>query len=141
MARKVADAVLYEGYVLFPYRAGTMKNQIRWQFGVVVPQAYTEFDASERSAMRTECLIDVGKDTEIDVKLRFLRVQDRTVEQAVDGGWVQVEAPRVRRQDRQHLAGGGRGGARPHPVARRPRRERPRRPPRVRGHRTSTNPC
>ncbi|MDQ1536834.1 MAG: hypothetical protein QOE58_1227 [Actinomycetota bacterium] len=92
MARKVADAVLYEGYVLFPYRAGTMKNQIRWQFGVVVPKAYTEYDSSERSAMRTECLIDVGKDTEIDIKLRFLRVQDRTVEQAVDGGWVLVEA-------------------------------------------------
>ncbi len=91
MARKVADAVLYEGYVLFPYRAGTMKNQIRWQFGVVVPKAYTEFDPSERSAMRTECLIDIGKDTAVDLKLRFLRVQDRTVEQAVDGGWVEVE--------------------------------------------------
>jgi hypothetical protein len=92
MARKVADAVLYEGYVLFPYRAGTMKNQIRWQFGVVVPQAYTAFDPSERSSMRTECLVDIGKGTEIDLKLRFLRVQDRTIEQAVDGGWVPVEA-------------------------------------------------
>ena len=48
--------------------------------------------------------------------------------------------PRVRRQDRQHLAGGGRGGARPHPVARRPHRERPRRPPRVRGHQRHRTP-
>jgi len=29
-ARKVADAVLFEGYVLYPYRASAAKNRIRW---------------------------------------------------------------------------------------------------------------
>ena len=38
-ARAVADAVLYEGYLLYPYRASAAKNQVRWQFGVVVPPA------------------------------------------------------------------------------------------------------
>ena len=37
VARAVADAVLYEGYVLYPYRASARKNQMRWQFGVLAP--------------------------------------------------------------------------------------------------------
>jgi len=40
VARQVADAVLYEGYLLYPYRASARKNQIRWQWGVLVPLAY-----------------------------------------------------------------------------------------------------
>ena len=35
--RAVADAVLYEGYLLYPYRATSGKNQLRWQFGVLGP--------------------------------------------------------------------------------------------------------
>ena len=33
----VADAVLFEGYLLYPYRASAQKNQLRWQFGVLTP--------------------------------------------------------------------------------------------------------
>ena len=36
-ARTVADAVLYEGYLLYPYRATSSKNQSRWQWGVLGP--------------------------------------------------------------------------------------------------------
>ena len=53
-ARAVADAVLYEGYVLYPYRASARKNQLRWQFGVLVPPAVAAADESERTAVRTE---------------------------------------------------------------------------------------
>ena len=35
--RRIADAVLYEGYVLWPYRKSAMKNQRRWTFGGVYP--------------------------------------------------------------------------------------------------------
>ena len=35
--RAIADAVLYEGYLLYPYRATSAKNQARWQFGVLGP--------------------------------------------------------------------------------------------------------
>ena len=28
--REVADAVLYEGYLLYPYRASSSKNQSSW---------------------------------------------------------------------------------------------------------------
>src|SRR5256885_5195153 len=43
-ARKVADAVLFEGYVLYPYRASAAKNRVRWQFGVVAPRAWSTAD-------------------------------------------------------------------------------------------------
>ena len=52
-ARKVADAVLYEGYVLYPYRASSAKNQTRWQFGVIMPPGYVATDSSERCATRS----------------------------------------------------------------------------------------
>ena len=36
-ARTVADAILYEGYLLYPYRKSAQKNQSRFQFGVLMP--------------------------------------------------------------------------------------------------------
>jgi len=40
--RAVADAVLFEGYALYPYRASSPKNQLRWQFGVLAPRGWSE---------------------------------------------------------------------------------------------------
>ena len=79
-ARSVADAVLYEGYVLYPYRASAAKNQVRWQFGVLVPPAVSGTDPSERSWCRTECIVDPGQDAHLHVRVRFLHVQHRSVE-------------------------------------------------------------
>lgn len=81
-ARKVADAVLYEGYVLYPYRASAAKNQIRWQFGVVAPKGFSDIDPGEKSLMRTEVLVE-GARPVVDLKLRFLRVQSRSIEDPV----------------------------------------------------------
>ncbi|HEX3459901.1 MAG TPA: hypothetical protein VHT49_03275 [Acidimicrobiales bacterium] len=85
-ARAVADAVLYEGYVLYPYRASSRKNQIRWQFGVLTPRAFSEADGSERWSMRTECLIDPGLVSQLSIRIRCLQVQHRAVEVAGDDG-------------------------------------------------------
>ena len=97
-ARAVADAVLYEGYVLYPYRASATKNQMRWQFGVLVPPAWLGTDPSERSSMRTECVVDPGTTPVLTVRARFLQVQERLVERA-DGrelggglGFVETDA-------------------------------------------------
>jgi hypothetical protein len=79
IAEKVADAILYEGYVLYPYRASSSKNQVRWQFGVVMPESYAP--QGETSFMQTECLVERGDRASVDVKLRFLQVQRRSVEQ------------------------------------------------------------
>ena len=56
--RQVADAVLYEGYILYPYRASAQKNRSRWQFGVLMPPSYTAADPSESSTMHAECVLE-----------------------------------------------------------------------------------
>jgi hypothetical protein len=84
-AAAVADAVLYEGYLLYPYRASACKNQFRWQFGVLTPRAFSEVDPSERSSMHTECLLDPEPTAVLHVRLRCLQVQRRSVE-AIDAG-------------------------------------------------------
>jgi len=81
-ARKVADAVLYEGYVLYPYRASAPKNQMRWQFGVLAPKAWCDAGGCEQSFSRTECLLDEGVDAKLYGKVRFLQLQRRTIEEA-----------------------------------------------------------
>jgi hypothetical protein len=90
-ARAVADAVLYEGYVLYPYRASARKNQVRWQFGVLAPPAYSEADASERSSVRTECVVDPGATPALTVRVRCLQLQRRTVEAAAPGGFAATD--------------------------------------------------
>ena len=87
-ARAVADAVLYEGYVLYPYRASSSKNQVRWQWGVVMPADVSATDPSERSRATTQVLVD-GRGG-VTVTARFLQVQRRTVERAVGDGFVPV---------------------------------------------------
>jgi hypothetical protein len=83
LARKVADAVLYEGYLLYPYRASAAKNQARWQFGVLMPRLWSEDGPEEPWATQTECLLEPEDATTVRVLVRFLHVQSKTVE-AVD---------------------------------------------------------
>ncbi|HEX4532119.1 MAG TPA: hypothetical protein VIA11_22235 [Acidimicrobiia bacterium] len=85
-ARAVADAVLFEGYVLYPYRASAPKNQVRWQWGVLFPRAFAEADGYERWRNRTECVVDPGSSPRLTVRVRGLHVQHRSVE--VDGARV-----------------------------------------------------
>jgi hypothetical protein len=95
-ARAVADAVLYEGYVLYPYRASAPKNQIRWQFGVLTPRAFSEVDTSERWNTRTECLVDPGLVSRLAIRIRCLQVQHRSIEVARDdGGFTPVDSTEI----------------------------------------------
>jgi hypothetical protein len=91
VARKIADAVLYEGYVLYPYRASAKKNQIRWQFGVVFPGDYAK-QSSENSFQQTECLLEPRDNCRIHARVRFLQVQARTVERAIDSDGANFKA-------------------------------------------------
>ncbi|MFL6056575.1 MAG: hypothetical protein ACJ72W_27315 [Actinoallomurus sp.] len=84
-ARRVADAVLYEGYLLYPYRASAAKNRVRWQFGVLVPPGYPA--SAEPSASVTECPLTAAPDAELRVLVRFLHLRTRTVEEAVGRGF------------------------------------------------------
>jgi hypothetical protein len=91
-ALRVADAVLFEGYLLYPYRASAAKNQVRWQFGVLMPPSWTE--GGEPSEHQAEVLLEPedGADTAavLHVRVRFLHVQAKTVERAEGGGFVPV---------------------------------------------------
>jgi hypothetical protein len=81
VARKVADAVLYEGYLLYPYRASAAKNQARWQFGVLMPRLWSESGPDEPWSTQTECLLEPEDTTTVRVLVRFLHVQSKAVEE------------------------------------------------------------
>ena len=85
-AKKIADAVLYEGYVLYPYRASSNKNQVRWQFGVLFPPQY-ELAGSDTSTMQTECLIERGEGAFVTLSVRFLQVQRRRLEKRTENAY------------------------------------------------------
>jgi hypothetical protein len=77
---KIAKAVLYEGYMLYPYRPSSVKNQQRWNFGVLCPQSYSDVqDGSEASTMQTECPVEGSLRTSLEVRVRFLQLVARTV--------------------------------------------------------------
>ena len=84
-ARMVADAVLYEGYLLYPYHQSAQKNQARFQFGVLMPPAYGTVDPTEPSASQTECLVECADDAQVLVNVRFLQLQRRSVVQVQPG--------------------------------------------------------
>jgi hypothetical protein len=76
---KIAAAVLYEGYVLWPYRRSAQKNQRRWTFGGVYPRAFSETaGTNDPWLMQTQCLV-VGEKPTVEVKVRFLHVVERQV--------------------------------------------------------------
>src|ERR1700691_2170418 len=79
---KIAKAVLYEGYILYPYRPSSVKNQQRWNFGVLVPQSYSEAEkGSDAWTMQTECLVEASALTQLEIRVRFLQLVARSVGQ------------------------------------------------------------
>ena len=95
--RAIADAVLYEGYLLYPYRASSSKNQSRWQFGVLGPPRATPGSFGEEPGMSMQCLLEADLDDgnadppKVDVRLRFLQLQQRSVERLTGEHHVPVD--------------------------------------------------
>jgi hydrogenase maturation protease len=80
LVERIADAVLYEGYILYPYRPSAVKNQQRWNFGALCPQSYSEAQGgTEAWTMQTECIVEGGEETSLDIKVRFLHLVTREV--------------------------------------------------------------
>ena len=71
LARRVANAILYEGYLLYPYRPSALKNHRRFDFGVLYP-ADNRLD--EASAFRVEAPAQCERDDELQVIVRFLHL-------------------------------------------------------------------
>ncbi len=77
-ARAVADAVLYEGYLLYPYRATSSRNRSRWQWGVLGPAGAAEAGLGEDDSLAAQFLVDGGQ--AITLMVRFLQLQHRRAE-------------------------------------------------------------
>jgi hypothetical protein len=73
--RQLADAVLYEGYILWPYRRSSTKNQQRWTFGGVYPPAQANAHPDDPSELQAEVIVEGGSG--VDVRVRFLHVVER----------------------------------------------------------------
>ncbi|MFI2435956.1 hypothetical protein [Streptomyces sp. NPDC018693] len=93
--RAVADAVLYEGYLLYPYRRSSPKNRVRWQFGVLTPRAWAERDGPVPPGLsgsvdswyqQTECLLRAAPTAVIRLRVRYLQLQHKQVEQRTPDG-------------------------------------------------------
>lgn len=101
-ARKVADAVLYEGYVLYPYRRSAQKNRTRFQFGVLMPPPYRAVDEHEPSASQTECLMECPAGAELDIGLRFLHLQRRVAQLIEPGTGAATDVDTLRVGETEH---------------------------------------
>jgi hypothetical protein len=75
-ARAIADAVLMEGYALYPYRASAPKNRYRWTFGVLAPQAWSVAGGGDAWWLQTQILV-VGAPLRLTGRLRFFQVERR----------------------------------------------------------------
>jgi hypothetical protein len=80
--RQIADAVLYEGYLLWPYRHSALKNQRRWTWGRVEPG----------EALQAQVLLD-GCTPAVEAVVRFLQVV--AVDDHEEGVEREVRAPGV----------------------------------------------
>jgi hypothetical protein len=76
---RLVNAVLYEGYILWPYRASATKNRSRWTFGGIYPRAWHEATGADPCGIETQCLIEGDGTTRIAVRLRFLQPIAREV--------------------------------------------------------------
>ena len=90
-ARAVADAVLYEGYLLYPYRANSRKNQSRWQFGVLGPQGAADTGIGEDDTLSAQVLVRSSGVPSLSGMVRFLQLQHRGAERSVGDRFERVD--------------------------------------------------
>jgi len=76
---KIANALLYEGYILYPYRPSAIKNRQRWNFGTLYPRVYAEAQRpQEPFRFIAECLLHPTPASTapatLNIKLSFLQL-------------------------------------------------------------------
>lgn len=91
---RIANAVLYEGYILYPYRP-SIKNRQRWTFGGLYPEGYCRRGNGEAASNQTECLVEGNTTTRIEVVIRFLHLIERRTVEAVAPSWQEAEEREV----------------------------------------------
>ena len=71
--RAIADAVLMEGYALYPYRASAPKNRYRWTFGVLAPRAWSEAGGCEPWWLEAQVAV-TARTSRVAGRLRFFQI-------------------------------------------------------------------
>jgi hypothetical protein len=80
LVNEVVEAVLYEGYILYPYRPSSKKNRQRFTFGRVYPHDYSVAqNGAEPCLMKTQALLAGEEGTDLEVSVRFLHVTSREI--------------------------------------------------------------
>jgi hypothetical protein len=99
LVEEIANAVLYEGYILYPYRASAVKNRQRWNFGVLYPRAFADAQSGAAAwSIHTECLLEAGEHSTVNVRARFLHLIERASHGAPawqEAGECDVRLPRL----------------------------------------------
>ncbi len=98
VTRRIADAVLYEGYLLWPYRKSALKNQQRFTFGGVYPPAW-----EDSSCMQVQVLLEGERDARVEVRVRFLHVVRRQVLKIDRVGGGSMDPPEERVEEVEEL--------------------------------------
>jgi hypothetical protein len=80
LVQEIANAVLYEGYLLYPYRPSAVKNKQRWNFGVLYPRSYSELQAGNDCWFtQTQCLAEGSESSTVEIRVRFLQAVSRRI--------------------------------------------------------------
>jgi hypothetical protein len=81
LARTIADAVMMEGYALYPFRASAPKNRYRWTFGALAPRTWSEAGGCEPWWLEAQVLV-AGRPNRIAGQLRFFHIERRRTQDA-----------------------------------------------------------
>jgi hypothetical protein len=90
----IADAILYEGYLLYPYRRSALKNRFRWTFGCLLPECCAAI-FQERSWFQVECLLSGNSNSTLVLRGRFLHLSNSIGTNARDADVDQLDTPAV----------------------------------------------
>ena len=73
MLDELVDALLYEGYALYPYTPGATKNATPTPFGILYPPAYAQARPTTFDHLRMEAVLVPGPDATLEAEVRFLQ--------------------------------------------------------------------
>jgi hypothetical protein len=70
---RLSEAVLHEGYLLYPYRPSALKNQRHYPLGALYPESFCAQQAGDRAELQMQAVALAPGDAEIEARLRFLQ--------------------------------------------------------------------
>jgi len=95
---KIVKALLYEGYLLYPYRPSAVKNRHRFNFGVLYPRVYSEAQQdADAWFSQTEVVLRSVPGAVIEARVRFLHLLSRSVDELTVSSSSQAEWRAVER--------------------------------------------